>query len=307
MMILASLMRRLQRPGQPIPEKTMSWDAWIARSVYSFRCAALSMGCLLLVLTTARAADPERIELRYEMFGLAGIHVATNLTVVEETTEQYAITTDVESRGIAAIFVNLTSHSEVRGRLTIDGERPRAYRGEVHRNGIGSRNRVDYAADGTVTGEASPPAESHLSVAPALTQGTVDQLTAFFMVERQLAHRGSCRLDVAVYDGRRRYDLHFTDTTPEVPPAFAERNDVGATQVCHMSRQAIAGFSDSNGQSEGVYEGRLWYARLKPGDLIVPIQMEYSTEFGSVTGRLAELRGRGIHLQFMEEARADRR
>jgi hypothetical protein len=31
---------------------------------------------------------------------------------------------------------------------------------------------------------------------------------------------------------------------------------------------------------------------------MIPVQMEFSTEFGKVTGRLAELRGRGVHQLF---------
>jgi hypothetical protein len=252
----------------------------------------------LLLLTTSHAADPDRIEMRIEMFGPAGIHVGTNHTVVEEAAERYAIATDVESRGIGAVFVNLTSHSEVRGRLTNTSARPMAYLGEVHRNGVVSRNRVEYAADGTVTAESTPPVETRTPVTPSLMRGTVDQLTAFFMIERQLASRGSCALVVAVFDGRRRYDLHFNDVTPEASRAVAVRNFAGTTQVCRMRREAMAGFQDDSGRTEGAYEGTLWFARLVRGDMMIPIQMEFSTEFGTVTGRLAELSGRGVHLQF---------
>jgi len=234
------------------------------------------------------------------MFGIAGIHVATNRTLVEETADRYAITTDVESRGIAAILVDVISHSEVVGNLAIDSERPQAYRGEVRRNGSESRNGVDYAADGNPVDEVTSTIGARPPVAAALKRGTVDQLTAFFMVERRLANLGSCALAIAVYDGLRRYDLYFSDSVLGPAPAFAEHNHVGATKVCLMRRQAIAGFSDATGRSEGAYEGKLWYARLLPGDFMVPVQVEFSTEFGPVTGRLAELRGRGIHLQFSD-------
>jgi hypothetical protein len=252
----------------------------------------------LLFLTAAQAADLDHIEMRIEMFGAAGIHVATNHTTVEEAAERYAITTDVESRGIGAVFIDLTSHSEVHGRLTNAAVRPQAYVGEVHRNGGVTRSRVEYAADGAVTAESIPPAETRTPVTPLLMRGTVDQLTAFFMIERQLASRGSCALVVAVFDGRRRYDLHFTDVAPEGSPAAADRSFAGATQVCRMRREAMAGFLDDSGRTEGAYAGTLWFGRLVRGDLMIPVQMEFSTEFGTVTGHLAELSGRGVHLQF---------
>jgi hypothetical protein len=260
--------------------------------------AARGMGLSLFCFTAAHAADPDRLEMRIEMFGTAGIHVATNRTIVEETSERYAISTDVESRGIGAVFISLTSHSEVRGRLTSTAVRPQTYLGEVHRNGVISRNLVEYASDGTVTAESTPPVETHTPVTPPLMRGTVDQLTAFFLLERQLASRGSCALVVSVFDGRRRYELHFTNEAPELAHAIADRNVAGATQVCHMRREAIAGFLDDSGRSEGAYEGTLWFARLVRGDMLISVQMEFHTEFGTVTGRLGELQGRGVHQQF---------
>ncbi len=255
-------------------------------------------GLSLLLLNAAHGTDSDRIEMRIEMFGTAGIHVATNDTIVEEAADRYAITTDVESRGIGAVFVNLTSHSAVHGRLVDNVARPRAYLGEVHRNGVDTRNRVDYATDGAVTAQASPPVETRTPVTPPLMRGTVDQLTAFFMIERQLASGGSCALVVAVFDGRRRYDLHFTDGPPDASPVTADGRSATATRVCHMRREAIAGFLDDSGRTEGAYEGTLWFARLVRGDMMIPVRMEFSTEFGTVTGDLAELRGRGVHLQF---------
>jgi Protein of unknown function (DUF3108) len=262
--------------------------------------AAASLGLCKPAATATSAAELDRIEMRIEMFGFGGAHVATNRTVVEEATDRYAITTDAESRGIAAVLVPLTSHSEVVGRLGPDAVRPLTYRGEVHRSGVDTRSRVDYAADGTVTGDSTPPGRPPTPVTPALMRGTVDQLTALFMIERQLAARGSCAGVVAVFDGRRRYDLHFTDAAPEAITVAGKRGFAAPTQVCHMQREALAGFRDDAGLSEGAHAGKLWYARLLPGDLMIPVQMQFSTEFGEVTGYLGELRGRGVHLLLME-------
>jgi hypothetical protein len=279
--------------GARFADLTSPFIRWLAQ-------LAAGAGLSIVLTTAAWPADPDRIEMRVEMFGLAGAHVATNRTVVEETGDHYVITTDVESRGLAAVLVPLTSHSEVRGRLDSHTVRPQTYRGEVHRNGIDTRSRVDYAADGTITGESTPSAMTPRPVTPALMRGTVDQLTALFMMERQLAARGSCAGLVAVFDGRRRYNLHFMDAAPEPIPASARRSVAGFAQVCHMRREAIAGFVDDTGTSEGAHAGKLWYARLLPGDLMIPVQMEFSTEFGSVTGQLNELHGRGVHMLLTE-------
>ena len=220
-------------------KKIASARARFQRLAYYLNRIPPSAALSLLFLTTAQAGDPDRIEMRIEMFGTAGIHVATNHTIVEEAADRYAITTDVESRGIAAVFIDLTSHSEVRGRLTNGAALPEAYLGIVHRNGVVNQNQVKYPANGVVTGESTPPAETHTPVTPQLMRGTVDQLTAFFMIERQLAFRGSCALVVAVFDGRRRYDLHFTDVAPEVSQVSADRNFAGATRMSLETRVGV--------------------------------------------------------------------
>jgi hypothetical protein len=46
--------------------------------------------------------------------------------------------------------------------------------------------------------------------------GAVDQLTAYFIVERQLAQRGTCTLTVPVFDGSALHNLRFTDVEREI-------------------------------------------------------------------------------------------
>jgi len=64
----------------------------------------------------ASAAELERVEARFEIFGFAGLHVLTNRTTVQERGDRYVIATDLETRGLASVFVDLTSHSEVQPR-----------------------------------------------------------------------------------------------------------------------------------------------------------------------------------------------
>lgn len=147
----------------------------------------------------ARAAEADRVDARIEIFGFAGLHVLTNRTSVEEAANRYAIAMDLDTRGLAAVFVDLTSHSEVHGGLAEDTLRPVAYRAEVERNGVDRHYGLDYRGDGTVIDESTPvSAVGPLLVAAEQVRGTVDQLTAYFLLERQLARRGTCALVVPV-------------------------------------------------------------------------------------------------------------
>ena len=222
---------------------------------------------LAAALCSAPAAvpEPDPIYLRFEVFGGPGLHFLTLQVSVEQSSGRYALAADAETRNLVDLFLDL-------------------------------HTRIDYAADGAVTAEATPPSAGPVTpVSPAQMRGTVDQLTAYLELARHLATRGSCALALAVFDGRRRYDLSFTDVAPEALPDFT-----GPLQVCEMWRRRVAGFPIDRGGDQRTDEGKLWFARLIPADFMIPVRMEFGSEFGAVTANLTELRGRGAALKFPE-------
>ena len=244
------------------------------------RFAALSaiVAALLVIAGAfeASAGEVNKLEARIEIFGFAGVHVLTNRTTVEEAGDRYSIAMDLDTRGLARVFVDLTSHSEVHGRLARDTARPDAYRAEVRRNGIDRSYGVDYRSDGAVINASMPlsPGRS-FSVPTELIRGTVDQLTAYFLLERQLAQRGTCALVVPVFDGSALYNVRFTDIKSEALSADGYQNFAGPTQLCQIIREEIR---RNPGQGEDTYQrGKVWYARLAAGDLMLPVRMEFES------------------------------
>jgi hypothetical protein len=80
------------------------------------------------------AAEVDRVDARFEIFGLAGLHVLTDRTTVEEGADRYPVATDLDTRGFASVFVDLRAHSEVHGRLTRNETHPIKYRADMRRN-----------------------------------------------------------------------------------------------------------------------------------------------------------------------------
>src|SRR5271166_5910520 len=97
------------------------------------------------------AAETDRVDARFEIYGFAGFHVLTNRTTIQEIGDHYAIAMDLDTRGLASVFVDLTSHSEVHGEFARNAVQPEAYRADVRRNGIERHYALDYRRDGTVT------------------------------------------------------------------------------------------------------------------------------------------------------------
>jgi len=255
---------------------------------------------LLLSLTMcgaqARPSEPDPIYLRFEVFGGPGLHFLTLQVSVDQSSGRYSLAVDAETRSLVDLFVDFRSRLEARGRIAGDRLFPEAMRAETHRRGVDLHTRVDYGADGAVTAEATPPPASPVTpVSPAQMRGSVDQLTAYLELAHHLGAHGSCALALAVFDGRRRYNLSFADLPPEALSGFA-----GPTQLCRMWRYRIAGFPPDCGGDQPTDQGKLWFARLIPGDVLVPVRMEFGSEFGNLTADLTELRGRGVELRLME-------
>jgi len=143
----------------------------------------------------------------------------------------------------------------------------------VLRNGVDRSYGVDYRTDGTVINASTPSSPGWASSIPAAQiRGTVDQLTAYFLLERQLAQRGTCALVVPVFDGSALYNVRFTDIISEVLAADSYQNFAGPTQLCQLVREEIL---RNPGQGEDTYQqGKVWYAPLASGDLMLPVRME---------------------------------
>jgi hypothetical protein len=250
------------------------------------------VAALALLTMPARASD--RVDLRFEIFGFAGLHLLTSRTSAEVTPRSYAIAANLSTRGIVSAFVDLQSHSEVYGTLASQSPRPDGYRAEVRRNGTERDYEVKYLANGDVINTKAPPRRRSIDIDPAQLRGTVDQLTAYFLVERQLARTGSCSAIVPVYDGSELYRMRFIDIRSETLTADGGQSFAGATRLCEVVRDVIVANPDLE---ESTYDrGRLWYARLLSDGRMFPVRMEYDTPFGQVHGYLGELDSAGAHL-----------
>ncbi|MBV9014068.1 MAG: DUF3108 domain-containing protein [Alphaproteobacteria bacterium] len=245
-----------------------------------------------LLASPALAAD--RITMRIEVTGLAGMPVATDRTVIDESGGTYAISGDLHTTGLAGMFQNFQSKSSVHGRLQgSSGAQPDSYVADVRRDKDERHDKVDFRTGAVATGSSAPPAKDG---AAGPTRDTVDPLTAYFLVERRLGQGGNCTMKIAVFDGRHRYNLTFTDAGEQKLPASNGQHYSGDTHACKMVRENVPGYPTD--KVEMPQRGAVWYARLASGDLLLPVKLEMVTDVGTVTGQLAEMQGRGADLKF---------
>jgi hypothetical protein len=258
---------------------------------------ALSLVPLALLWLAVPASADERIATRFEMFGFAGLQMLTLHTRTEEVGNRYSVAADFATRGLAGVFDDLAARAQVEGRLVAGSAQPAWFRNNTNRAGAARQSRLDYLPDGSVDAATTPPLPQPL--AAAALRGTVDNLTAYFRLERQLAHTGSCGLTERVFDGRHAYDLVFADAGHRVLAPRGGQNFVGDTIGCTMVRRNWPDFPDPE-KDEGARSGTIWYAKLLPGDLMVPVRMRMDTQFGIVEGYLAEVHASGLDRVLMQ-------
>ena len=93
---------------------------------------------------------------------------------------------------------------------------------------------------------------------------TVDPLTAILAIGHAVARSGRCGGSVAVFDGRRRYDLVLTDDGSERLEASSGNAYAGEVRRCLVAAVKIAGFSFDQDYSPHTSNGRVWLAAPLP-------------------------------------------
>lgn len=258
--------------------------------------SSLLATCCWLSAAAAPAMAGDPITTRLEVFGFAGVHVLELRGHTEENDDRYSVSTQFATEGLAKLFVDLTTQAATAGHI-IDGvPRPDQFRNDSRRNGIERHTQLEYRRDGSVVAAVQPTPSD--PVPPPRTRDTVDNLTAYFRLEHQLAHTGSCALSVRVFDGRHAYDLTFSDAGPQMLAPASGQNFTGPVIACHMERHVWPGVVDPEAD-EGARSGTIWYGRLIPGDLLIPVRTRMDTQLGVVEGYLAELHAGNVNLTLM--------
>lgn len=141
-----------------------------------------------------------------------------------------------------------------------------------------------------VTVEGGKKKSEAVTIDPSWHKGTVDIATAILNMLIEVNENGTCNQITATYDGKRRFDMRFTDKGSDT---LAESNlniARGKAHRCQLELLPIEGFT---GKPRGYYmiqeQGRalgalplVWMAPLWTGGPDVPVRMLIKSDFGSL-------------------------
>ena len=246
----------------------------------------------------ARTAAGDRLSLRYEVYG-SGIHALSASMRLDVRPDRYAAEIAASTRGTIGFLFPWSSLVRSDGAAVRQTLKPRLH--ELTSTWRGEPRSVFLEYDGTggfLARRAVPPAngDEREPVGDDVAANTVDSLTAILEIMRRIASGESCNQTVAVFDGRRRFDLVSTEQGLESIPRSSYSAYSGTAMACAIRIQPVAGFwkkrqrrfvageSGSEGQTSF---GTLWFAQLPDSALPVPVRLKVNSPFGDFIGHLA--------------------
>lgn len=181
----------------------------------------------------------------------------------------YAASARLETTGVAALLRRVRFDASVRGRVEGDRLVPLSYRGDVDTGRRESRTVMEYARGVPQVVEAAPPRASepwHLD--PAGQGGTLDPMSVIVSLLADVAPARACRLDLALFDGRRRGQVVLA-------PAGADGDRV----ICAGEFRRVAGYSEEEMAEARAFPFRLAYAP-GPGEMLQVVEIEARSPHG---------------------------
>jgi hypothetical protein len=244
---------------------------------------------LAAVSLPASAAGPTPLTLRYEAYA-AGLPVVSFDFRLDESGAGYVVGGRIRTVGLLRLFYSFAMQAESQGAIAVADLQPRFHEHSVRSRGRDRHARLDFAGDGTVMAALVPPEDSGRPKATAQQLlHTVDPLTAILAIGHAVARAGRCGGSVAVFDGRRRYDLILTDDGSEQLEASSGIAYAGEARRCNVAAVKIAGFSFDQDYSPHTTNGRVWLASPRPGLPALPVRIDFSSSWGTVEVRMTAI------------------
>jgi hypothetical protein len=219
---------------------------------------------IALCATAAVADAPRETRAEFDLV-LKGIRAGTLSLAAVEDGRRYTVTGRLATSGLAAVLKRVRYAGEVAGRIRDGRFLPQRY-AETADTGRRQSEAVLEYRDGVpqVKVYAPPRAPGPDDPDPAAQGGSVDPLTALFATLRDVPPGEECRVDLALFDGRRASRVALG------PPVAAEGG-----VACAGEYRRVAGFPAEDMAERTRFAFALRYAPGPEGRMrVVEVTME---------------------------------
>lgn len=229
-----------------------------------------------------------RAEISFGLYALGSKGLDMQLTMRRDT-EDLQVEVAMRTAGMMNWAMRMVMTGQSAARIGPDG-RLMPVRYITDSDGAWSKRltRMSWGADGLPVAEVFPPndEDDREDVPDLLKRDTLDPTMA--MVSRVLRGGASppCDGSEAIYDGRRRYNMHFTPLGPETLRAHNRSAYSGLAFKCMVKVEPVAGYSHkymaewSEKDEQPTY---IWLTQPPGFDAWIPVQMEASSRIATAS------------------------
>lgn len=269
------------------------WWMGLRQGGTEWRAALLLAAGLVLALgTQAFAADAAPLDLSYDLT-LGGITIMSFEFDVRAGADRYAVDFSGRTRGMLSLLGSGYVVSSSQGRVRPDGTiEPQVFVSHSDGNEGEKRSQIQYDERGPAHWIAIPEPGSDgdvlTPIPPNSIPGTQDILAALYDFAGELGKNESCSREMKIFDGRRRFDLKFSDRGQEVVAPEGAGFYAGPALHCHLDLVRIGGYSTDPAKHMSGDDAEFWLAHVLPGQPPVPVEIIFKGRLGLMHARLAQ-------------------
>jgi hypothetical protein len=234
---------------------------------------------------------PSPLKLSYEAY-LGPFYIMSADVTLELVDGRYRVSTQAKTEGFAVWIFPWNNQAVAKGRRENGKLIPASLRMKSFWNKKHRKARLRYAMTTPVIEELAPAPDGIESkpVPDELTANTVDPLSMALKLMLAMAIDGNCPGTFRVFDGRRRYDMVFTQGVMDTLPEHASSIFSGKAQACALAIDRIEGFwKESKLVTDTKAAPTLWMARPIENGPPLPIKFEASYRYGNIRIHLTRL------------------
>ncbi|HEX6958444.1 MAG TPA: DUF3108 domain-containing protein [Ferrovibrio sp.] len=200
------------------------------------------------------------------------------------------IDTKMHTAGMLDWVMRFAMTGQAVARLDGDAVRPLRYAANSDGGWTKYATRMSWDADGQpIINMLQPPVEDddREPVPEALTIGTSDPTSATIARALRGGATPACSGTDAIFDGRRRYDMHYTPLGPDWVKPNNRSAYSGPAFKCEVAIEPIAGYTReylAERRPEEETPTTVWLAQPPGTDIWIPVQLEGGFRLGSASG-----------------------
>ena len=248
---------------------------------------------LALAMPCGRAHAAPAVALDYKIY-IGGLEALAATVTIDSDPSRYEVRIDAQTAGMIAKMFPWIVKIQSTGNMAGDHLQPLQHEQTTNFQGKDRSVILDYDGHGGFLDRRVVPdahEDERDQVPPELTRNTLDIASAILAGLKKVDQTGSCDGRVPVFDGRRRFDLVYSDDGHE----HLDGSDVAVYQGdalrCAIRVEPVAGFWKKNqkkfftrkvnGEDE-VVPIEVDIARVGAAGINVPVRVESASPFGSL-------------------------